>query len=137
MPRDAISLGLDGFAEVRTQHGRCVLKVMVTPAQRRASVFVPIHWNDSNASSARTGDLVAPCTDPISGQPEAKATPAAVAPVQFAWRGFAIARRPLSLPPGTWWARTAVGDACSCTFASNERRWCGTTSRQTFSPMRC
>jgi len=52
--------------------------------------------------------LVSPQTDPFSGQPEAKATPAAVAPVAFAYRGFALAREPLTLPDGTWWARVAL-----------------------------
>ena len=59
-------------------------------------------------------------TDPFSGQPEAKATPAAVAPVEFAWRGFALSRRPLALPAGTWWTRIALPDASGCTFATNE-----------------
>jgi assimilatory nitrate reductase catalytic subunit len=45
---------------------------------------VPIHWSGETASSARACDLVAPHTDPYSGQPEAKATPASIAPVAFA-----------------------------------------------------
>ena len=53
-----------------------------------------------NASSARVGDLVAPRTDPYSGQPEAKATPAAIAPVDFRMRGFALTRQPIALPRG-------------------------------------
>ena len=88
----------DGFASVSTAHGSCILKVVVSAGQRRGSIFAPIHWSDLNASSARIGDLVAPVTDPFSGQPEAKATPAAIAPVEFAWRGFALSRRPLALP---------------------------------------
>ena len=56
---------------------------------------MPIHWSDETASSARVGDLVAADTDPFSGQPEAKATPAAIARIDFAFEGFALARRPL------------------------------------------
>ena len=33
-------------------------------------LFAPIHWSDANASAARVGALVAPLTDPFSGQPE-------------------------------------------------------------------
>ncbi len=121
-PADAETYDLrhDGFASVSTAYGSCILKVAVSDAQRRGSVFAPIHWSDLNASSARIGDLVAPATDPFSGQPESKATPTAIAPVDFAWRGFALSRRPLALPSGTWWARVAVPDASGCTFATNQ-----------------
>ena len=117
---EAHGLRHNGFARVSTAHGNCVLRVIVSDAQRPGSIFASIHWSDLTASSARVGDLVAPHTDPHSGQPEAKATPAAIALVEFAWRGFALSRRPLALPAGTWWARMAVADAHGCHFAANE-----------------
>ena len=89
-------------------------------SQQPGSVFAPIHWNDSNASSARVGDLVAPCTDPFSGQPEAKATPAAIEPVAFAYRGFALSRDDLSLPKNAVWARVALAGAAGVLFATND-----------------
>ena len=55
------------------------LKVVVSERQQRGMLFAPIHWSDENASAARVGALVAPVTDPYSGQPETKATPAAIA----------------------------------------------------------
>ena len=61
-----------------------------------------------------------PQTDPFSGQPEAKATPVAVAPVAFAYRGFALAREPLRLPDATWWARVALDGATGWLFATND-----------------
>ncbi len=121
-PLDAKAHGLsnNGFARVRSQHGACTLKVVTSASQQRGSIFAPIHWSDTNASSARVGDLVSPQTDPFSGQPEAKATPAAVAPVTFAYRGFALAREPLRLPDGTWWARVALPGADGILFATND-----------------
>jgi assimilatory nitrate reductase catalytic subunit len=121
-PHDAEAHGLrhNGFAWVSTTHGSCILKVAVTDTQQRGSIFAPIHWSDLTASSARIGDMVTPRTDPHSGQPEAKATPAAIAPVEFDRRGFALSRRPLALPTGTWWARMTIADAHGCHFASNE-----------------
>ncbi len=121
-PLDAKQHGLahNGFARVRTQHGECVLKVVTCAGQQRGSIFVPIHWSAENASAARVGDLVAPDTDPFSGQPEAKATPAAVAPVAFAYRGFALSREPLSWPVDVWWARVAMPDASGCLIATND-----------------
>jgi assimilatory nitrate reductase catalytic subunit len=121
-PLDAKAYGLShhGFARVRTEHGACILKVVASAGQQYGSIFVPIHWSAANASSARIGSLVAPVTDPYSGQPEAKATPAAIEPVAFASRGFALSRTPLALPDDTWWAHVAVADASGCLFASNE-----------------
>src|SRR5262249_4221965 len=109
-PADARACGLaaGGFARVATQHGAAVLQVVVRQGRARGSVFAPIHWRAAPASSARIGDLVAPATDPHSGQPEAKATPAAISAVAFASRGFALTRRPVALPPATWWAKVAV-----------------------------
>jgi len=116
----AFDLRNGGYARVRSQHGSCIVKVMTTVSQQRGSIFVPIHWSDTNASSARVGDLVSPHTDPYSGQPEAKATPAAIEPIAFAYRGFALARQPLSFPAGTWWARMALSRTTSTLFASND-----------------
>ena len=120
-PDDARAAGLvdGGFARVATAHGACVLKVTVNDGQRPGSLFVPIHWSDATASSARIGELVAPHTDPHSGQPEAKATPATIASVRLPLRGFARSRRPLALPSGTWWARIATSEGHELRLASD------------------
>lgn len=121
-PDDAVHVGLTsgGFARVTSPYGSCVLKVIVSGGQRRGSLFAPIHWSDETASSARIGDLVTPVTDPYSGQPEAKATPAAIAPVAFKHRGFALSRSRVALPKATWWARAAVAGGEGVLIASND-----------------
>jgi hypothetical protein len=63
---------------------------------------------------------VSPHTDPFSGQPEAKATPVAVAPLTFAYQGFALAAEPLAMPDGVWWARVALPGAAGIRFATND-----------------
>ncbi len=120
-PGDAAAYELTngGFAEVKTRHGVCTLKVVVSVSQQRGSIFVPIHWSDETASSARTGALVASYADPYSGQPEAKATPAAASPMHFAFYGFALSRVPIRLPKGTWWSRLSVPDAHGYRLATN------------------
>jgi assimilatory nitrate reductase catalytic subunit len=120
-PDDADVMGLahGGFARLRSPYGACVLKVVVTDAQQRGALFAPIHWSDATATSARVGDLVTPATDPFSGQPEAKATPAALTPVDYQFRGFALARAPLALPEGTWWARVKVVQGVGYLLASD------------------
>jgi assimilatory nitrate reductase catalytic subunit len=120
-PDDANAAGLTdgGFAKVSTAHGACIVKVVISENQRPGSLFVPIHWSDETASAARVGDLVSAHTDPYSGQPEAKATPAAVTPVSFSLQGFARTHRSMTLPDGTWWARVAVAEGAEYRLATS------------------
>jgi assimilatory nitrate reductase catalytic subunit len=120
-PADARAAGLvDGaFARISTAHGACIMKVIVSDDQQAGSLFVPIHRSDATASCSRVGDLVAPHTDPHSGQPEAKATPASIAPVSFSLRGFVRTRHPLTFPQATWWARAAVAQSIEYRLATS------------------
>ena len=108
-----------GFARVATEYGTCILKVVVSERQQRGMLFAPIHWSEETASHARVGALVAPFIDAFSGQPENKATPAAIAPHAFAQRGFVLSRTPLVMPEGTWWAHVAVTGGHGYLLADN------------------
>ena len=126
-PDDAVRSGVvdGGFARVVTDYGQCTLRVVVSERQQRGMLFAPIHWNEANASAARVGALVAPFTDPFSGQPESKATPASIAPYEYVFRGFALSRTQLELPPQVWWARVAVSGGYGYLLADNAdlARW--------------
>ncbi|SRR5579883_53538 len=120
-PQDAAAVGLTdgGFARVATQHGACILKVAISENQQPGSLFTPIHWSAETASSARVGEMVCAHTDPLSGQPESKATPANIAPVDFALRGFARTRGTLTFPADTWWTRVALADGFEYRLATS------------------
>ncbi|TAI64113.1 nitrate reductase [Bradyrhizobium sp. Leo170] len=120
-PDDALRYGVsDGsFARVTTDYGQCTLRVVVSERQQRGMLFAPIHWSEATATGARVGSLVAPFTDPFSGQPENKATPAAIAPYEYVFRGFALSRQPLQLPAHAWVARVAVSGGHGYLFADN------------------
>jgi assimilatory nitrate reductase catalytic subunit len=126
-PGDALKFGVvdGGFARVVTDYGQCTLKVVVGERQQRGMLFAPIHWSEANASSARVGALVAPFTDAFSGQPENKATPASIMPYEYVFRGFALSRTQLELPPQAWWTRVAVTGGFGYLFADNAdlARW--------------
>ena len=124
MPRESASTD-GGFARVVTDYGQCMLKVVVSERQQRGMLFAPIHWSEATASAARVGALVAPFTDPFSGQPENKATPASITPYEYVFRGFALSRTPLRLPPHVWWARVAVTGGYGYLLADNAdlARW--------------
>lgn len=121
-PDDAEELGLapDGFARVSTAYGSAVLRVASSAAQERGRIFAPIHWNDETAAQARVGALVHPYTDPLSGEPDSKATPAALAPVCFAAHGFVLARSRLRLPGDTVFAWQAIEEGFTARFVTNE-----------------
>ena len=126
-PADAIRFGVadGGFARIVTDYGQCILKVVVSERQQRGMLFAPIHWSEANASAARVGALVAPFADPFSGQPESKATPASITPYEYVFRGFALSRVPLQLPPQPWWARVTVNGGYGYLLADNAdlARW--------------
>jgi len=120
-PDDAARHGVaDGdFARVTTDFAQCTLRVVVSERQQRGMLFAPIHWSEATATASRVGALVAPHTDPFSGQPENKATPAAIAPYEYVFRGFALSRKPLELPAHAWWARVAINGGYGYLFADN------------------
>ena len=105
---DAFDVADGGFARISTLHGSAVLRVVISDAQRRGEIFAPIHWSAATASDARIGALVQRSYDPISGQPEMKATQATVAPVTYPLHGFLLSRKPVEMPANVWWARSAV-----------------------------
>lgn len=109
-PADAERLGLAAgmLARVSSAHGAAVLEVVLDPGQPPGTLFAPIHWSGATSSHGRIGALVHPVTDPLSGQPDAKATPAALAPFAAPFDGFVLARRDMALPDGLWWARAAL-----------------------------
>ena len=109
-PKDAETFDIvhGGFARISTLHGSAVLRAEISDAQRRGEIFAPIHWSAATASDARIGALVQRSYDPISGQPEMKATQATIAPVNYPIHGFLLSRKPVNMPAGVWWARAAV-----------------------------
>ena len=97
--RDAqkYQLQFGGLARLSSRHGNMLARVQISDEQRVGSVFVPMHWNDMFARSARVDALTATITDPISGQPEFKHTPVYVEPYRPAWQGFVLSRERLAL----------------------------------------
>lgn len=117
-----------GLARLSSRHGNMLARVQVSDEQRIGSVFVPMHWNDMFARSARVDALTAAITDPISGQPELKHTPVHAEPYRPAWQGFVLSRDRLALPEANYcactqgagyWRHEIAGDA----VPENWRDW--------------
>ena len=58
-PDDAAACGVahDGFARLRSAHGECVLKVVVSEGQQRGALFAPIHWSRRDGVVARASAI--------------------------------------------------------------------------------
>lgn len=124
------------LARLSSRHGRMLARVQVSADQRPGSVFVPMHWNDSFAKAARVDALVAPITDPISGQPESKHTPVKVQSYQPAWQGFVLSRERMDLAVASYcavsrgagyWRHEIAGE----TLPQDWRDWVQATLMQT------
>ncbi len=121
-PRDARHYALvdGGLAEVITSSGKAVFRVSVTDSQRPGDLFVPMHWTDSFSGEARANRLPSQDTDPVSGQPGFKDTPAAVTPVQIQWRGFLASRELVEITGMRWWSRSRVSGGWLYELAGDE-----------------
>ncbi len=105
-PQDAKRFGIkdNALATVAGGQGRIIVRARLSEQQQRGSLFVPIHWNDQFANRARVDTLVAAFTDPHSGQPESKHTPARVTPYHAGWYGFLLSRRRLVPTEAGYWS---------------------------------
>ena len=106
---DAHGLAEGSLARLISRNGSMLARVKISDEQRPGSVFVPMHWSDAYARSARVDALVAPVTDPISGQPESKHAPVRIEPYRPLWQGFVLSRSRLAFPDASY---------CACTQGS-------------------
>ena len=121
-PADAARLGIEGDGLVRlvSGHGSVMLRCGVSSAQRAGEVFVPMHWTDSFASAGPVGRLVGAACDPVSGQPELKATPVRAEPVAVRWRGLLLHRRPVvPSAPEVHWSRIPLANGHALELAGS------------------
>ncbi|MBA1148352.1 molybdopterin-dependent oxidoreductase [Ectothiorhodospiraceae bacterium WFHF3C12] len=122
-PRDCRRHGLtDGaMARLSTRWGTLVVRVEASTDQMPGSVFMPIHWSDQYASSARVGSLVNPAVCAVSGEPELKHTPANLEPAPMAWYGFLFTRGGVEAKPLDYWVRVTGQAFTRFELAGRER----------------
>ncbi|MCB1491960.1 MAG: molybdopterin-dependent oxidoreductase, partial [Rhodobiaceae bacterium] len=104
-PADAGRLGIGDadIVEIESAWGKARLRALISPRQAEGSVFVPMHWNDRYSALARIDAVVAPVTDPHSGQPASKKTRVSVRKFDAAVFGFAVvASKPEPVATDYW-----------------------------------
>ena len=121
-PADAVRFQLEdgGLAKIESRHGASILPVRLSNDLRQGDVFAPIHWTDLFTSAGPIDAIVGAATDPISGQPELKATPVRVAPVTPQWHALLL-RSAEQVPHGPYyWARAPLDTGHAFTLAGWE-----------------
>ncbi|MDH4414449.1 MAG: molybdopterin-dependent oxidoreductase [Rhizobium sp.] len=105
-PHDAAEhqIGHADLVKITGHGGHSVLvRALLTDRQARGSLFVPMHWSDETAASARVDSLVPSLADPVSGQPALKQARASIARYAATFQGFLVTRnRPAELPFAYW-----------------------------------
>ena len=120
-PKDARRLGLDHGDLVRlsSPQGTVITRLRQSTDVVPGDLFMSIHWTDNNAPSARVDALVAPIVDPVSGQPESKASVVSARKFAAAWYGFALSTE-LFTPGCDYWARAKTKTGYRCELAGIE-----------------
>ncbi|MEM6305112.1 MAG: molybdopterin-dependent oxidoreductase [Pseudomonadota bacterium] len=120
-PEDASAQGLQAadLVEVKSPAGQAILRLRITDDVTRGQVFAPMHWTGETAPSGRIDALVAGHVDPVSGQPESKASVVAVQKMQAAWYGFAVSQE-APRPDSAYWARARTQSGYRLELAGRE-----------------
>ncbi|MEM5521743.1 molybdopterin-dependent oxidoreductase [Sulfitobacter sp. AS59] len=111
-PLDAAEIGTahGDLVEVHNVQGRNILRALVTDRVAKGQLFAPMHWTRQTARGATVNALMAPVTDPFSGQPALKRGDVSVQPFKAKWYGFlACLHQPEAQTPYAAIARTTTG----------------------------
>lgn len=125
-PDDAADMGLEpaDLVHLTSPHGTAIMRLRVTDDVQKGDVFVPIHWTGENAPSARIDALVAPLVDPVSGQPESKASVVSAEKFEAQWYAYTISSQSFT-PDCAYWARarSATGFRAELAGAGTVADW--------------
>jgi assimilatory nitrate reductase catalytic subunit len=109
-PQDAMRLQLKegDLVRVESPHGAAVLPFRIAEGLRAGEVFTSMHWTDQFTSAGPIGRLIGAATDPVSGQPELKASPVRLSAVAPQWHGLLLSGSAL-VPQGSYyWGRVPL-----------------------------
>jgi assimilatory nitrate reductase catalytic subunit len=111
-PTDAGRMGVvpGDLVQVDSRYGHTVLRALISERARVGELFAPMHWTRQRTSAGVVNALVAPVTDPVSGQPALKAGAITARKFAAGWYGYAASASEM-VPQGAYSAiaRTLTG----------------------------
>ncbi|MGC1496696.1 MAG: molybdopterin-dependent oxidoreductase [Sulfitobacter sp.] len=96
--------------EVENTLGKTILRAVVTERAPKGQLFAPMHWTRQTAQNGTINSVIAPVTDPFSGQPALKSGNVSISLHAAKWYGFlACMHRPAAETSYAAIARTPTG----------------------------
>jgi assimilatory nitrate reductase catalytic subunit len=119
-PETALRHGLinGAYARIESPHGSATLRVALDSGLPPGMAFAPFHWTAMTGGLVRVDAVVQAKTDPVSGQPEMKATPVRISRVEMRAEGFIVSRSRIELPAWLQHARLKIAGGEAVLFAS-------------------
>ncbi|MGF1737225.1 molybdopterin-dependent oxidoreductase [Photobacterium satsumensis] len=77
------SIAPNALVKVTSRYGDILLRARISKECKPGQVFAPFHWTNCTTSMGKVDTLVAGHRDPLSGQPEFKATPVSIEPSPY------------------------------------------------------
>ncbi|HDZ81169.1 MAG TPA: nitrate reductase [Roseobacter sp.] len=111
-PDDAANIAAShgDLIEMENAFGKTILRALVTDRVTKGQLFAPMHWTRQTARNATINSVIAPLTDPYSGQPALKSGSVSIGRYDAKWYGFlACTLRPAADTPYAAIARTQSG----------------------------
>ncbi|MCG9755321.1 nitrate reductase [Shewanella insulae] len=120
-PEDAAAYRLDqhDIAEITSATGKALLRVNVGKEVKPGEPFSTIHWSNNNSSAGKISTLGKAFIDPISGQPEMKATPVSIRRYSPQSQALLVCRQPLARLESPYWVKQTIKGGF-CYFIASE-----------------
>ncbi len=140
-PDDAadIGAGAGDLIAVQNDQGRVILRALITSRVATGELFVPMHWTRQHSRAAVINKLIAPRTDPVSGQPALKSGTVTAALFRPRWFGYLASLTPLVPQTAyaavsrslTGWQVEMAGEDQPSDWVAEMRRLCGQMTGET------
>ena len=106
-PEDAVTLEVEhgGLLRVESTYGAKILRVLITDRTPPGQLFAPMHWTRQRSAGSPVNSLIAPLTDPVSGQPALKTGVVTATKFKPKWYGYLASTE--ALRPQTTYAAIA------------------------------
>lgn len=125
-PSDAKQYQLNNnqLVTVSSHHSAAIFRVRITTEVRPSNVFIAIHWTQHTSASGSVCALIGEQRDPISGQPQYKATAVQLTPLTYTTDAILTTTDILTLtdlPPQTtlYWVSKKVKNGYQYCISSN------------------
>jgi len=96
------------LTQIESHSGAVLVRAAVSDQVKRGQLFMPIHWNQTTASTASVCSLIKGDTDSHSGQPEFKSTPVKLHKFPYHSEAHFLTRQPLDLSEFAYWVKQKV-----------------------------